>query len=317
MSDNGQIPVIVVAGPTCSGKSAAALDLAERFDGTVINADSMQIYRELRVLTARPSAEDEARAPHRLYGVISAVDACSAARWRKMAVEAVRRAHDNGRLPILCGGTGLYIKALMEGFSPIPEIPVAVRETVRRHYGDAEAPEIHDALQRLDAEMASRIPPTDRQRLLRAVEVLEATGRSLAEWQAVPPSGPPTNFAFHTIVLTPGRQALYAACDARFRTMIDAGGIAEVRRLRAMRLDPTLPAMKAVGVTALIDFLEGRADLESAVAAAQQATRNYAKRQMTWFSRQIIADISLQTQYSEKLRSEIFSFICKNMLTRP
>jgi tRNA dimethylallyltransferase len=316
MADNEGFPVVVVAGPTCSGKSALALELAAAFGGTVINADSMQVYRELRIVTARPSAADEARVPHRLYGVIPAAGACSAARWRDLALAAIAETRGGGRLPILCGGTGLYLKALMEGLSPLPDVPAGVRNAVRERYAGAETEAIHAALAGVDPSAAARLRATDRQRLLRALEVVEATGISILEWQRHPPAGPPPGLAFTTILLLPPRAAVYDACDARFRRMAAEGALDEVRALRDLRLDPALPAMKALGVAELIAFLDGRSDLEDAIAAAQQATRNYVKRQYTWFSRQIVSDLVSKEIYSESLRNEIFSFICKKELTR-
>lgn len=316
MSDNERFPAVIVAGPTASGKSALAVELAVAFNGTVINADSMQVYRELRILTARPGPAEEARAPHRLYGVIPASEACTAARWRTLAVEAIAEARDAGRLPIVCGGTGLYLKALTEGLSPIPDIPDAVREPLRRRFEAADATEIHAALRSADATAADRIPPTDRQRMLRALEVMEATGRSIVDWQAEPSSGPPAGCDLITILLSPPRDAVYAACDRRFREMIARGALDEARALRDMGLDPELPAMKAVGVPELIAVLNGKTTLEDAIAAAQQATRNYVKRQQTWFSRQIIANLTINMKLSEKILANIFSFICEKGLTR-
>jgi len=315
MSDNAQFPVVIVAGPTGSGKSALALALAEEFSGTVINADSMQVYRDLRILTARPSDEDEARAPHRLYGVLDAVEQCSAARWCGMAGAAVEEARAAGRLPILCGGTGLYLKALTEGLSPMPDIPEAMRSDLRRRYSDSDGAELHQALAAVDPRSAASIPSTDRQRILRALEVWEATGRSLQDWQALPPEPVLPNAVFHTILLLPPRQPLYDSCDDRLQGMIAAGALDEVRALRAMNIDRDLPAMKALGVDPLIQHLDGLLDLDTAVAAAQQATRRYVKRQFTWFSRQIIANLAVEEKYSEKLEDRIFSFILKKGLT--
>ena len=313
MSDNEGFPVIVVAGPTCSGKSALALALAEAFGGTIINADSMQVYRELRILTARPGPDDEARAPHRLYGVVPAAEACSVARWRDLAVAAIGEARG---VPILCGGTGLYLKALMEGLSPLPDVPADIRHAVRRRSASAETAAIHEALRKADPKAAARLAATDRQRLLRALEVFEATGISIVDWQERPPSGPPPGADFWTILLMPPRDAVYAACDARLRRMMEGGALGEVERLRALGLDPELPAMKALGVPELIAHLEGALDREAAIAAAQQATRNYVKRQYTWFLRQIISDIAICETFSENLVDRIFSFICKKGLTR-
>jgi len=319
MADNAgfdAVPVVIVAGPTASGKSALALALAEAFNGTVINADSMQMYRELRILTARPGPAEEARVPHRLYGVIPASEACTAARWRDLAVAAIAEARTAGRLPIVCGGTGLYLKALTEGLSPIPDIPDAVRTRLRRRFEKAAAAEIHAALRATDATAAAHVPSTDRQRMLRALEVMEATGRSIVDWQAEPLSGPPPGYGFVTILLSPPREGVYAACDRRFREMVERGALDEVRALRDMALDPELPAMKAVGVPELIAFLDGAMALDDAIAAAQQATRNYVKRQQTWFARQIITDLIIKKKLSEKKMAKIFSFICEKGLTR-
>jgi tRNA dimethylallyltransferase len=315
MSDNEGFPVIVVAGPTCSGKSALALALAEAFGGTIINADSMQVYRELRILTARPGPDEEARAPHRLYGVVPASEACSVARWRDLAVAAIGEARGEGRVPILCGGTGLYLKALMEGLSPLPDVPAEIRHAVRRRRAAVETAAIHEALRKADPKAAARLAATDRQRLLRALEVFEATGVSIVDWQERPASGPPPGADFWTVLLMPPRGAVYAACDARLRRMMEEGALGEVERLRALGLDPELPAMKALGVPELIAHLDGLLDREAAIAAAQQATRNYVKRQYTWFSRQIISDISIQETFSENIVDRIFSFICKKGLT--
>ncbi len=315
MGDNAQFPVVIIAGPTGSGKSALALALAEKFGGTVINADSMQVYRDLRILTARPSEADEARVPHRLYGVLDATEQCSAARWCSMAVDAVEEARAMARLPILCGGTGLYLKALIEGLSPMPDIPEAIRADLRRRYAGGDGEALHRALAAADPRSAAAIAPTDRQRMLRALEVWEATGRSLLEWQAQPPEPVLSDANFHTILLLPPREPLYASCDARLQTMVASGALEEVRALKARNLGPDVPVMKALGVEAFMRHLDGAMDLDAAVAAAQQATRQYVKRQFTWFRRQIIADLTIEEKYSEKSLGRIFSFILKKGLT--
>ncbi len=315
MSDNAQFPVVIVAGPTGSGKSALALALAEKFGGTVINADSMQVYRDLRILTARPSDADEARVPHRLYGVLDAAEHCSAARWCGMAVAAVEEARAARRLPVLCGGTGLYLKALTEGLSPMPDIPDAIRTDLRRRYVGADGADLHRALAATDPRSAAAIAPTDRQRMLRALEVWEATGRSIQDWQALPPKQVMPDAVFHTILFLPPRQPLYESCDDRLRAMIAAGALKEVRALKGRDLDPDLPAMKALGLDPLMGHLDGEMDLETALAAAQQATRRYVKRQFTWFGRQIIADMTIDEKYSETILDKIFSFILKKGLT--
>lgn len=286
-------PALVIAGPTGGGKSRLALALAEAHRGTVINADSMQVYRELRILTARPGDADLARAPHRLYGVLSAGEACSAARWRALALAAIEEARADGRVPILVGGTGLYLKALFEGLSEIPPVPAAVREAARARHRALGGGAFHAELAQRDPESARRLRPGDTQRLVRAWEVVEATGRALPAWQR---DGRRDDGAVgaRTILLMPPRDVLYAACDARFHAMIAAGALDEVRALLALGLDPALPAMKSLGVRELARHLAGTSTLEEAVSQAQQATRNYAKRQMTWFRHQFAADAVLE-----------------------
>lgn len=303
--------VLAICGPTASGKSALALKLAEVFDGVVINADSMQLYRELRILTARPDAAVLARAPHRLYGVLPAATPASAALWRKMALEEVGEARKAGKLPILVGGTGLYLQALASGLAPIPTIPPEVRMEAAdrlRRLGNAG---LYGELQTRDPVMAARLKPGDRQRLLRAWEVLEATGRSLADWQAE--GGRGATVKLLPILLAPPRAALYAACDGRFLDMLKAGALAEAAALAGF--DPGLPLMKAVGVRELLRHLRGEATLEEATAQAQQATRRYAKRQLTWFRHRMAEGHWLHEQYSESLDNEIFSFIRHFRLT--
>ena len=311
----GTRPVLVVCGPTASGKSALAADVAAAFDGEVINADSMQVYRELSILTARPGTAETARAPHRLYGIASVTDPFSAGRWRELAVAAIRDAHAAGRLPVVCGGTGLYLKALMDGLSAIPDVPPAVRAAVRAQVAATGPEAAHAALVARDPAMAARLHPSDTQRIARALEVLEATGQSLAGWQETVAETPDPDWRFATILLLPPREALHAAIAARFARMIEAGALDEVRRLDG--LDPALPALKAVGVPALRRHLAGELDRETAVEYAQRATRQYAKRQETWFRYQIISDLIVQTQYSESLKEEIFSFIRNLVLTPP
>jgi len=305
----------VVAGPTASGKSALALAVAEALDGVVINADSMQVYRELRILTARPAPDEEKRVPHRLYGVLSAAERCSAGRWRAMAIAEIEAAHAEGRLPVVCGGTGLYLKALADGLSAMPDVPPAIHTRLAGRVR-AEGPgALHAELLARDPGTAARLEPTDSQRIVRALEVLEATGRPLTDWQAGPLATAPQGLRFATVLLMPPRTMLYAACDRRVNAMVEEGVLDEVRRMTALGLDPSLPAMKAVGFREFAAFLEGNCDLATAVAAAQQATRRYAKRQMTWFRHQIIADLTLDAQFSESLLPEIFAFIRPKLLT--
>jgi len=315
--------VVMVAGPTASGKSALARALAEAFDGVVVNADSMQIYRELRVLTARPGPTETGRVPHRLYGVLSGAERCSVGRWRGMALAEIAACHAAGRLPLLVGGTGLYLRALERGLAPVPEVPAVVRAAAAALHRGIGGAAFHRRLAARDPAVAARLGPSDTQRLIRAWEVLEATGRSLAEWQAegraADRGDAAPGYRFLRIVCLPPRPALYAACDARFLRMIERGALAEVRALLRLDLDPALPVMKALGVRELARHLAGTVDLDTAVAAAQQATRNYAKRQTTWLRTQVLAvdpeAILLDEQYSESLGARIFPKIRRFLLT--
>lgn len=280
---------ILISGPTASGKSAMALELAERFSGTVINADSMQVYRDLKVLTARPDAADEARAPHALYGFVDAADAYSAGRFAVDAAGAIAIARQQGRVPVVVGGTGLYFKALLEGLSPIPPIPVAIRARWRGESERVDAADLHDVLAARDPVMAARLSPTDPQRIVRALEVLEATGRSLAEWQAVPGEPILRESQTERLVVLPDRDELYRRCDARFERMLDEGALEEVRALAARKLDSNLPAMRALGVRPLMQLIAGKIDRATAIAVGQAETRQYAKRQITWLKRNMSA----------------------------
>jgi tRNA dimethylallyltransferase len=316
MNNPASQPVLIVAGPTGSGKSALAIDAAVEFGGAVINADSMQVYRELRLLTARPSAEDEARVPHRLFGVLPAAEACSVGRWLAMAADEIAAAWAEGRLPIVVGGTGLYLKALTNGLVPVPEIPEAVRGEARALHRRLGGEAFKDALALLDPGAAARLPAGDSQRLIRAYEVVAATGRTLADWQRQAPTAAAVDARFATIVLSPPRETLYAAVDARFDAMIAAGVLDEVRALVALGLDPALPAMKAVGVKELAAHLRGETGLEEACNAARKATRNFAKRQWTWLRHQLDSDEQVSEQYSERISPRLFSFIRQFVLTR-
>jgi tRNA dimethylallyltransferase len=278
---------ILIAGPTASGKSALALALAERLRGIVINADSMQVYRDLRIITARPSAQDEARAPHRLYGHVDAADNYSVGRWCQDVAAALDEATRDRRCPILVGGTGLYFKALTQGLSVVPPTPPEIRAGVRAR-GDAEGvTALHAELSRRDPAIAARLRPGDRMRIARALEVLEATGRSLAEWHR---GGMPALLdpgAAVKVFLAVDRTELGRRIDARFDAMMAAGALEEVRALAARGLDPMLPAMKAHGVPWLRRHLAGEISLALAVEGGKRDTRRYTKRQVTWFRHQM------------------------------
>jgi tRNA dimethylallyltransferase len=279
-------PLALIAGPTASGKSALALFLAEWTGGAVINADSAQVYRDLRIVSARPSVDDEARAPHLLYGYRDGAQACSAVDWADDARRAIGAARAAGHLPILAGGTGLYIRTLLDGIAPIPDIDPAVRAEVRAMaVEDAFA-----ALDREDPEAAARLRPSDTARVARALEVARSTGRPLAQWQKEKTGGIGDEVALSPLVLLPPRDWLYARCDQRFEEMMTEQGLEEVRSLLERRLPASLPVMHAIGVPEIAAYLQGRMSREEALAAGRTATRQYAKRQYTWFRRQPPAD---------------------------
>jgi tRNA dimethylallyltransferase len=275
-------PVALIAGPTASGKSTLALALAEASGGIIVNADSAQVYRDLHLVSARPSAADEARAPHRLYGYRDGADACSAADWAGDAKAAIAAAHEAGRLPILAGGTGLYLRTLIEGIAPVPEIDPEVRRAVRA----LSAAEAHEALAREDPDAARRIRPCDSARTARALEVVRSTARTLKDWQAEKAGGIGAEVALRPLILLPPRDWLHARCDARFEAIFSDEGIEEVRLLLERRLPALAPVMRAIGVGEIAAYLRGELSREAALAAGQAATRQYAKRQYTWFRRQ-------------------------------
>ncbi|MFC0282866.1 tRNA (adenosine(37)-N6)-dimethylallyltransferase MiaA [Camelimonas abortus] len=278
---------VLIAGPTASGKSALAIDLARRLDGVVINADSMQVYRDLRVLTARPAEADEATVPHRLYGVIDGAVNYSVARWLADARAELERARWLGLTPVFVGGTGLYFRALLDGLSDIPPVPEALRAALRAEAETLPGEALHRRLAQKDPEMAARLRPGDRQRILRALEVVEATGRSLASFHQQRAPGPLAGARTLRLFLAPGRAALYARINARFDAMVAEGALEEVRRLAARGLDPALPVMRAHGVPGLAAYLRGETDLAAAIARGKADTRHYAKRQFTWFRHQM------------------------------
>jgi tRNA dimethylallyltransferase len=276
---------ILIAGPTASGKSAAALALAKALGGTVINADSMQVYGELRLLTARPAAADLLAVPHRLYGTVPATEAYSVGRWLGDAAAAIEEARAAGRVPILVGGTGLYFKTLLEGLSPVPDIPGETREAWRKRAGELTTTALYRELETRDPVMAARLPSTDPQRIVRALEVIDATGVSLADWQGTAGSPILKSDAVRKLVVAPERDTIYAAIDARFDRMLGEGALEEVGALLSQELDPGLPVMRALGVRELGLHLAGELSLEEAVVKAKTESRRYAKRQMTWAKR--------------------------------
>ena len=275
-------PVALIAGPTASGKSALALALAEAEGGIVINADSAQIYRDLPILSAAPGEADQLPAEHRLYGIRDGAMPCSAADWAALAKVEIARARALGKLPILVGGTGLYLRTLLDGIAPVPPIDPQTRKMVRSRPVEENRAE----LEKLDLETAKRLNPGDTSRIARALEVVKSTGRTLKSWQAEREGGIGGRIDLRPLILLPPREWLYGRCDERFERMIAEGAIDEVRQLLARKLDPHLPVMRAIGVPEIAAFLRGQLDDSAMIAAGQQATRRYAKRQYTWFAHQ-------------------------------
>ncbi len=304
-------PALIVAGPTTSGKSALAMGLAERFGGTVINADAMQCYRELRIITARPTPEDEARVPHALYGVLPAAQAGHVAWWREAALAEMARA----KLPILCGGTGMYLRALTQGISALPEVTAEAREEARAMLAELGPERMHGKLHSDDSALRS----SDSQRIARAYEVWRSTGRSLASWQREAPVLPAAPYRFRAILLDPPRDTLRSAIEARWSAMMVGGAVAEVAALLEQGLDPSLPAMRAHGVPELAAMLRREIGEAEASRRAIANTVAYTKRQATWFRHQTLvgppdthrinARIAGLEQFSERNFPSTFAFL--------
>lgn len=277
--------VTLIAGPTASGKSRLATEIARATGAVIVNADSQQLYADLRVLSARPTLEDEAEVPHRLYGVADAADAWSVGRWGRAVMDLLAELGGEGRPALLVGGTGLYFNALTKGLADIPPVPTEVRDAVQAEFDAEGEAAVRRRLIEVDPAAAAAVFPGDRQRLVRALSVHRASGRALSAWRADTRPLLPLG-SYDALVVEPSRDRLYASCDARVEVMMALGALEEVRTLMARRLDPELPAMKAVGVRELAAHLAGELSLDAAVAAAKQSTRNYAKRQLTWFRNQ-------------------------------
>ncbi len=278
---------VLIAGPTASGKSALAMAIARRLNGVVVNADSMQVYSDLRILSARPSASEEQELPHRLYGHVDGAENYSAMRYAADVAALLDGLRRQGSLPVLVGGTGLYFKALTEGLSAIPSVPEPVREAFRARVAGVGTAALHAELAQCDPAMAERLRPSDRMRLMRALEVFISTGRSLASFQGERRPGPLDGLKLLKLFVMPERDEVRARIDRRFETMMVQGALDEVAALRERRLDPLLPVMRAHGVPGLIAYLDGGLTLAEAVARGQADTRAYAKRQATWFRHQM------------------------------
>ena len=293
--------VALIAGPTASGKSALAIELAERTGGTVINADSAQVYADLRVLSARPSPEDEGRVPHRLFGHVSGAEPYSAARWATEAKAEIAAAHARGSLPILAGGTGMYIRTLLDGIAPVPEIDPAIRDKVRA----LPVAEAHRLLTTLDPSAAQRLNPADTTRVARALEVVSSTGRTLADWQADRVGGIADHIDLAPLILLPDRAWLAERCDRRLAQMFATGAVDEVRALLARPDIPeSAPVRRAIGVAEIAGWLAGDLAAQEALTRAQAATRQYAKRQYTWLRHQPPASWprAVETETNSRIR---------------
>ena len=304
---------ILIAGATASGKSALALALAKQLNGVIINADSMQVYGTLRVLTARPDAADEAEAPHKLYGHIAPGAPYNVGQWQSEALAEIEAAQAGGYVPIVVGGTGLYFASLTDGLNAIPDIDETVRQGLRRRLVDEGVEALHAELQQKDPQLAERLPSTDSQRIVRGLEVEASTGQKLSDWQKMETTPPLADS--RNILLMPERQWLYERCNRRFEMMMQGTARAEVERLWAYNLPPETPAMKALGVAEILAMLQGEMSEADAMAAAQQATRRYAKRQMTWFRNRMSDWKSFSEQDYENNFDKIFSFIAQKGLT--
>lgn len=315
--------VLCICGPTASGKSAMGIDIARQYDGEIINADSVQVYKELDILSARPNSDELKTVPHHLYGCLPVSESCDAQKWRALAESKIRDCQERGKLPILVGGTGLYFKGLFEGFSPIPDVPTEIFEAGKQRHQEVGGDEFRAEIAQFDPKLAERLPAGDTQRLVRGWTVYHATGKPLSLWQQEPLSGAPSNMKFRAAVLLPPREELYQRCDLRFDKMIAAGGIAEAEALLAADYSMDLPALRAVGVRDLLFYLKGQVDWDEAVRLCKQATRRYAKRQMTWFRNQLLARskeagvqkvLPYEALYLEKDNVEFKAFT-KNLLS--
>ena len=306
--------VVVILGPTASGKSDLALYLAGQTNGVIINCDSMQVYDSLRTITARPDVTEETTVPHKLYGYLDVSETNDVLTWRSKAYQEIYTAFDNQQTPLVVGGTGFYVKALIEGLSPIPDVSPAIRADVRHQAKSLSDTQLREVVAEFDGELAAKF--TDRQRLTRGWEVYSASGKPLTHWQSLPLEGVPDDLNFFVITLTPPRDWLYERCNMRFAKMMDTGALDEVATLKSRmdrgEVDPNSPISKACGVPELMAYLKGNTDLESAIAKARTATRRYAKRQMTWLNNQIITDLNIKLKLNYQKYPEIFKKLQEN-----
>ena len=300
--------VIMIAGPTASGKTALAIDIAHIVDGVIINGDSMQIYDDLSILTACPSEEEQNEAPHHLYNHLDGAEACSVGKWMGLVREEVEKARQKGKVPILCGGTALYLNAAQHGISAIPDIPETLHLQVMAEHRSLGGEAMLAHLKIIDPEIGNRLAPGDSQRITRAIEVFRHTNRPLSAWQNDPPQGQLTG-NFVNISILPERASLYERINQRFDLMWDRGAVEEVGRLLARNLTPTLPVMKAVGVPQIARYLQGECNKQTAIEEAQRESRRYAKRQFTFFRNNFITNFEIDETYSARKKFEFFSKI--------
>lgn len=301
---------LMICGPTAAGKSGLALALAERYGGVIINADSMQLYADLRVLTARPDVSEEARVPHRLYGVLDGAERASVASWLTMATREIETARDAGRLPILTGGTGLYFHAAMKGLAPVPDVPPDIHAECIAEYAERGGEAFRRDLLELDPVLGSQLHDGDSQRLVRAMGVVRASGRALSAWQADPHEGAIAGRPVR-VAMMPPREELYEKINTRFSAMMEGGARSEVSTLAARGLAPSLPVMKAIGVREIMALQAGDINEARAVELASRDSRRYAKRQMTWIRNNFHAEMILEKKFSERKMTEIFSILSK------
>ena len=299
---------VIICGPTGAGKSSLALNLAEKFEGVIINADSVQIYREIKILSGRPTSDDYRKAPHRLYGIMSIFKPCTLGIWRKMALETIKECELSGRLPIICGGTGLYIKFLLNELSAIPEISPSIKLEAREKLKELGNENFRELLSKNDPASASRIKSGDTNRLLRAWEVFTATTKPLSYWHKKSRKAG-SQHKFFKVCLMPERKALYSICDQRFLEFVEQGAVEEARAFDFITASPELPASKTLGLLELIKYTKGELELSDAVEQAQRATRRYAKRQLTWFRHQLDEDFLIQNLSCSKTVSDCFKKI--------
>lgn len=308
-------PVVIIAGPTASGKTDIALDVAAHLDGEIVNADSMQVYRGIDILAAMPSAEEQSRVPHHLFGVLDATERCSAGRWLEMASTVLGDIHDRGKLPIVVGGTGLYLKVLMDGIAPMPDVPTDTVTALEARFEDIGGAAFRSELATVDPVTAEKFPSSDRQRLIRAAAVYAVTGRPISDWHKEQPDAPGYAARYCVVLFVPPRDELYERINARFDAMMDHGALAEAEAFARRNIDPSLPAARAVGVAELVASIRGDMPMDTAIEKAKTASRHLAKRQFTWFSRQIRKDLLVDEKFSERDDEKIFSFIRQFVLT--